>query len=189
MEQSELLRHLCTTLDRLKIRYFITGSQATIAFGEPRFTNDIDVVVDLTRTQLKDFCAAFPESEYYLSRATAEDAIAKRHQFNIIHPTSGLKIDVIIQPNTPFDRQRMDRAVRLPVAADYDACFGSPEDVILKKLEFYQLGGGDRHLRDIAGVLKIMGEKIDRQYIANWAANLGVDDLWQAILRRVEETG
>ena len=45
MEQSELLRHLCATLDRLGIRYFVTGSQATIAFGEPRFTNDIDVVV------------------------------------------------------------------------------------------------------------------------------------------------
>ena len=73
MEQSDLLRHLCTTLDRLGIRYFITGSQAAIAYGEPRFTNDIDVVFDLRREQLDSFCAAFPDSDYYLSRTAAED--------------------------------------------------------------------------------------------------------------------
>lgn len=47
MEQSDLLRHLASTLERLEIPCFVTGSTASIAYGEPRFTNDIDVVVDL----------------------------------------------------------------------------------------------------------------------------------------------
>ena len=47
MEQSELLQFLVTALERLGLRYFVTGSTVTIFYGEPRFTNDIDVVVDL----------------------------------------------------------------------------------------------------------------------------------------------
>jgi hypothetical protein len=41
METSELLRFVAGTLEKLGIRYFVTGSMATIFFGEPRFTNDI----------------------------------------------------------------------------------------------------------------------------------------------------
>lgn len=40
MAPSELLRQFVTVLERLDLRYLITGSMATIAYGEPRFTND-----------------------------------------------------------------------------------------------------------------------------------------------------
>lgn len=38
MEQSELLRFVAGSLEKLGIRYFVTGSMPTIFFGEPRFT-------------------------------------------------------------------------------------------------------------------------------------------------------
>ena len=47
MEQGELLRRVVDTLERLHLTYLVTGSIATILYGEPRFTNDIDVVVQL----------------------------------------------------------------------------------------------------------------------------------------------
>src|SRR4051812_29449839 len=90
MEQSELLRHVCEILEELGLPYLVTGSQATIAFGEPRFTNDIDIVVALTPERLESFVKRFPADEFYLSRTAAIDAIARRSMFNIIHPTSGL---------------------------------------------------------------------------------------------------
>lgn len=62
MEPSELLRHVVERLERLGIPYLVTGSTATIAFGEPRFTNDIDVVVDVRLDQLEAFCARFPRT-------------------------------------------------------------------------------------------------------------------------------
>lgn len=186
MEQSELLRHVCTALERLGIKYLVTGSQATIAFGEPRFTNDIDIVAAIEPTQLEAFCGAFPEEEFYLSRQAAQEAIAQQHMFNIIHPASGLKIDVIIPRDTQFDRSRFDRGVRVRVAEDFVATFASPEDVILKKLEFYKLGESERHLRDIAGVLKVRADALDRDYVSRTAAELGVAELWQAVLARVE---
>jgi hypothetical protein len=85
MEQDDLLRHLCTSLERLNIGYFITGSQATIAYGEPRFTNDIDVVIALESSQLDAFVCEFPDSDFYLSREAALEAIRDRGMFNIIN--------------------------------------------------------------------------------------------------------
>ena len=58
MEPSELLRFVVSALERLGLRYFVTGSTASIFFGEPRFTNDIDVVVDLQADDVAAFCAA-----------------------------------------------------------------------------------------------------------------------------------
>ena len=123
-----------------------------------------------------------------MSQPAAETAVRRKHQFNIIHPSSGLKIDVIVASDSPFDRSRLHAAAVCRPAPDLQVCFGSPEDVILKKLEYYREGGSDKHLRDIAGVLKVQGPRVDRQYIAEWAEKLGVLDLWQMVAERTDDT-
>ena len=103
MNARDLMEHFCGAMDRLQLNYFITGSMATIAFGEPRFTNDIDVVVDLPLSRVKSFCHAFPEPEFYCQEEPVRDAIRNCFQFNIIHSSSGLKIDVILTGKSDFD--------------------------------------------------------------------------------------
>jgi hypothetical protein len=186
LEDKDLLRYAVEALERLGLRYLVTGSMATIFFGEPRFTNDIDIVVDLPSERIGEFCAAFPPEEFYLSEETVRRAVRNRGQLNIIHPSSGLKIDIMIPADTLFDRSRFERAHRVRPEPDFDASFASPEDVIVKKLEYYREGGSEKHLRDITGVLRISGEKIDRSYIKEWAERLGLEDIWQMILERLE---
>jgi hypothetical protein len=160
---------------------------ATIAYGEPRFTNDIDVVVDLPAEKVAALCAAFPEDQFYLSAAAVTEAVRRRHQFNILHPTSGLKVDVIVAGDSEFDRSRLQRGLRLPVLPDRTVSFASPEDVILKKLVYYREGGSEKHLRDIAGVLRVGGERLDRNYLLEWVVRLDLGDLWQLTLDRAKE--
>jgi hypothetical protein len=179
MEQSDLLVFLCRHLEQTKIRYFITGSHATIVFGEPRFTNDIDVVVDLNETNCDDFCDGFPESEFYLNRQTAHQECQRQGMFNIIHPGSGLKIDVIVAKDDSRERSRMERSVKIPIADDCEGIFSSPEDMIVQKLKWHQMGGGERHLRDIAGILKIRDNTLDVSYISQQVTELGLEKLWQ----------
>ena len=52
-------------------------------------------------------------------------------------------------------------------------------------MDFYREGGSDKHLRDIAGTLKISGSKIDRAYITQWAEKLGLAEIWEALQQRV----
>jgi len=175
---AELLAHLATSLEHLQVPYLVTGSMATIAYGEPRFTNDIDVVIALPEDAIDAFCAWFPAPEYYCPRHMVADAVRKKWQFNIIHPASGLKIDVIIATDSDFDRSRLSRGERIATGNETLVSFASPEDVILKKLMCYREGGSEKHLRDIAGVLKVQGGRVDRQYIAAWADRLGVGEQW-----------
>jgi hypothetical protein len=187
MEQSELLRFVVSVLERLDLRYFVTGSTVTIFYGEPRFTNDIDIVVDLPAETVQEFCRQFPEDDFYVSHEAASEAVRRRSQFNIIQPRSGLKVDVIVPPSSEFNRTRFARARRVQAGEGWDASFSSPEDAILKKMEFFRAGGSDKHLRDITGVLRTSGSEIDTAYIDRWAATLGLTEIWQAILNRIRE--
>lgn len=63
MEQSDLLRLAVETLERLQIPYLVCGSVASGAFGEPRMTRDIDIVVDLRFGDVTALCDAFPAPE------------------------------------------------------------------------------------------------------------------------------
>jgi len=181
MEQSELLRYVTTVLEQLGLRYFVTGSVATIFFGEPRFTNDIDIVVDLPASRISDFCSAFPGDDFYVSEETVRRAVSRRGQFNVIHPASGLKVDIMVPSDDAFNRSRFARVKRVRPAPDYEATFASAEDVILKKLEYYREGGAEKHLRDISGILRISGEQIDVTYIDEWSSRLGLTELWERV--------
>jgi hypothetical protein len=188
MEQSDLLRFVVDAIERLGLRYFVTGSTVTIFYGEPRFTNDIDIVVQLPAGAVRDFCRQFPDEDFYVSEEAALDAVQRRSQFNIIHPRSGLKVDVIIPAATEFNQSRFERATRVHAGTDWDAAFSSPEDAIIKKMEYFREGGAEKHLRDIIGVLKMSGEAIDVTYIERWASALTLDDIWRGILDRLRQT-
>lgn len=187
MELYDLLARVVEAFERLHIPYIVTGSVASMAYGEPRLTNDIDVVAEMREAHVSGFLAAFPPDEYYVSEEAIREGIRRQGQFNIIHPASGLKVDVIIRKDTPFDRSRFARARVAYPAETYTASFSSPEDVIIKKMEFYREGGSDKHLRDITGMLKVSGDEIDEAYIVEWAERLGLRDIWDAIKRRLTQ--
>jgi hypothetical protein len=63
----------------------VKGSFATSLYGESRLTNDLDVVVDLPEERVRDFVAAFPSSDYYVSIDAVRDAVRRKSMFNIIH--------------------------------------------------------------------------------------------------------
>jgi hypothetical protein len=179
VEPTELLGYAAGVLERLGIRYAVVGSFASSFFGEARFTNDVDIVADLTAQALPQFISAFPPDQFYVSEDAVRAAIGAHGQFNIIHPDSGLKIDVIIPDAIGIDDQRLERRMRVqPRDAAFEAYFAAPEDVILNKLKYYQDGQSDKHLRDIAGILKVSGDRIDRAYIEDWASRLGLMEEW-----------
>jgi hypothetical protein len=187
MELADLLLRVTRTFEELNLPYLVTGSLATIAYGEPRLTIDIDVVVRLPGGAVDRLCSAFPEAEFYVSPDAVRDAVRRKSQFNILHPRSGLKVDVMVADDSDFNASRFSRSRTLAISASGEAVFASPEDVILKKLEYYREGGSDKHLRDIAGVLKIMGEELDLRYLDTWARRLGVDGLWAQIRRTTQQ--
>ena len=189
LEPHQLMQRLADFMETHEIAYHIVGSMASMVYGEPRFTNDVDIVVELRTEHVPALCTAFAPPEYYLAENAVHDAIARKFQFNILHPASGLKVVIVLPHDTEFARSQAKRIQRISSPGEYDAWFGSPEDVLLSKLVYFQLGGGisEKHLRDIAGMMKVLREKLDRVYISEWAAKLGVATEWTLVRKRVGE--
>lgn len=182
MEQLEFLRFTLQTLESLAIPYALVGSYGSSVYGEPRFTRDIDILLDLTPPKISLFCAAFPPPDFYLNEIAVRDAVRGRHQFNLLHPGSGNKVDFILPRDTPWGRSQLSRSTRERLLPDLEASIASREDVILGKLWYYSEGGGDRHLRDIAGILRISGDRVNRSEVDRWAKELGYLDIWHQVL-------
>lgn len=89
---------------------------------------------------------------------------------------------MFVLTDTAFDQSRFSRRQSHQLEDGLDAWFASPEDVILKKLVYYEEGGSEKHIRDILGVLKIQQELIDYDYLAHWASQLGLPQLWQDVV-------
>ena len=161
----ELMQMAALFFERRGIAYRIVGSMASMAYSEARFTNDIDILVDLREDDAEQIESEFPAPEFYVSLSAIKSAIRDRRQFNIIHIPSGLKLDIIQRKDNEFGTLDITRGQRLKSDGFYDAWFASPENVILMKLRYFQEGGSDKHLRDVASILLIQDKHIDREYI------------------------
>jgi len=184
VEQTDLLRLVLDVLESRSIPYMVVGSFASATYGEPRFTYDIDFVVELTDRDVPGFVAAFPDTDFYLSPEAIRDAIRRRFQFNVVHPASGNKIDFMFPRDDEWGRAQMARRHRVRLLPDREGYAAAPEDVILGKLLYFAEGGSDKHLRDIVGMLRVSSDQIDRSDVEAWARKLGVEDVWAAVQAR-----
>jgi hypothetical protein len=187
VDQPELLKFTIRALERLSIPYAIVGSFASGVWGESRFTQDIDILVELKPNDVPLLCAAFPDAEFYVSQSAANEAVVRHDQFNVINPMSGNKIDFMIAGKSPWVRAQIERRKRIAFFPDQEGAVAAAEDVILGKLVFYHEGGSDKHLRDITGILKFSGDLVDRDYVSRFAAQLGVADIWQSMLTKIQQ--
>lgn len=184
-----LMLRVAATCEELALPYFVTGSVASMAWGESRHTLDVDIVIELASWKVRDFCAAFPPPEYYVSEEAAMAAARAATQFNIVWTSLGVKADIMVFRGAPFDESRLARARRVQLPDVGTIMVSAPEDVILKKLEFFREGGSDKHLRDITSMIRISGDQFDWPYIEAWALRLGVVKEWRMIQERLRSAG
>ncbi|MFC1595666.1 nucleotidyltransferase domain-containing protein [Candidatus Margulisiibacteriota bacterium] len=66
MVQQELLTNITEKLESNNIQYMLTGSMASNYYGTPRMTHDIDIVIQISASQVQKFHQLFKE-DYYIS--------------------------------------------------------------------------------------------------------------------------
>lgn len=185
MTQSQLLQFAVETLERLGIDYALVGSLACTTLGEARFTNDIDIVVQLDVFDAARLCDEFSAPEFNFLKEKVLEEVEKGRMFNILHPESSNKIDFMLAGETQWASRQLGRALRREVLGVGDCRVAAPEDIILGKLLYYQEGGSEKHVRDITGILKISRAIIDREYLDRSAEELGVGSEWRSVLDKM----
>lgn len=181
-----LAYRLAEILDELGIPYAVGGAVASAIHGEPRATEDLDIVVVLDPAHVEPLIRKLG-ADYYVPTGHLRAAVDRHGSFNVIHLPSVRKIDIFVAGSDAFSRDEMARRMRMTIDAHPAAQLwvASPEDVILHKLRWYVKGGrvSDRQWRDVLGVLKVQGARLDREYLSTWAERLGFSDLLQEAFR------
>ena len=185
MNQADFLGRLVAKLEDAGIPYMISGSLGSSLHGEPRATNDIDLVIAPTAAQLTTFIQSLNEG-YYVSPEVAQEALQNRSMFNVIDHQTGGKADFIIRKDRAFSFEEFRR--RIPAnMLGIQASVISPEDAILSKLEWSKESQSERQFGDALGVAVIQWQRLDKAYLRKWARELSVGDLLETLLNHAEE--
>jgi len=188
----ELARKIADILLPLNIPYVVGGSVASSLLGENRSTQDLDLVIDLESRTAQRLIDAM-SGEFYISESAVTEAIAKSRtapresSFNVIYLPSMEKADIFVMgSDDPFSASVMSRRQLYPVSGltEEGIYIYSPEDIVLQKLSWYKLipGGSQKQWRDVLGVLKVQGERLDLAYLNQWALTLQLTDLLSGAL-------
>jgi hypothetical protein len=165
-------------LDRAGIEHMLAGSFASTFHGDPRTTNDIDMVIDCDRASLDRFVEQLDPGLFYVSPEAADEAWRRRGQFNVVILESGWKVDLILRKNRAFSREEFSRRQSAEVAGAR-VWLATAEDTIVAKLDWALAGESERQLRDVVGILEVRAGELDLPYIERWVRELDLVDLWQ----------
>jgi len=184
LEQQQAFGGVIDILEATGIEYVIWGGVATVMYGEPRFTQDMDVVVRLAYDQASTLARLLEEDGYYVSVEAIRDALDRHFYFNVIHLETGIKIDFSVAGRDPLLAWAFERRRVLDFDEFRRASYMPPESVVLAKLRAFQEGGSTRHLDDVAGILRTLGMELDLDYVGREAARMEVFGTWRELLAR-----
>jgi hypothetical protein len=161
------LRSIAAAFEALGVPWAIGGSVASGAYGEPRMTNDVDVIALLDVAAARKLGGLLGE-DFYVDPDVAVEAVRARGSFNVIDTRSLLKIDVFVPSPGPLGEGQLSRRRTLQILPGLRPLpVLGPEDVVLQKLRWYQLGGetSDRQWRDLVAVLAQNRATLDVAYL------------------------
>jgi len=180
----DIALRVARALDAVGVAYFLGGSLASSLEGEPRATNDIDFVIELSEAQVDAFSRALG-ADFEVDEEALRRAAQARASDNVFFLPWATKIDLFIAGSAPFDRSELGRRRWVEVRPGAGLYVKSAEDSVLRKLLWFQMGGqvSGNQWRDVVELLRVGAGALDAGYLDGWAPRLGVEGL----LRRARD--
>ena len=174
-------------LDSAGIDYLIGGAIAAWAWGEPRATQDLDLVVDIPIESVTRLSGELKARDMLVPPEIILDALVEDRAdipINAIHLHSGLKVDIYpIRSGDELRREAFQRRLEVDFGPPVGNVFvHSPEDLILYKLLYFSICQQPKHIRDITAILQAQKGQLDSGYIEKWISRLGLATIWNNLL-------
>lgn len=180
MQEVNLFLVFLERLNKTNIAYMTTGSVASIIYGEPRLTHDIDLVLQLYTSDIPQLLSVFDQKEFYCPQKEFIEREVERKcggHFNIIHHETGFKADIYPAGEDELHIWAMNRKKKIKIE-NCDLWLAPPEYVILRKLEFFKLGGSSKHISDIKKMLEISSDNINLEELKEKIIENGLTEQW-----------
>lgn len=181
MPEHSLFKLFIKRFNACGVSYMVTGAVASLIYGEPRLTHDIDIVLDIRESEVDKVLSAFPEDEFYRPPGSVVLVEAKRPSrghFNLIHHDTGFKADIYLKGMDKLHEWALSNRNKVKMGEDI-VWLAPPEYVIVRKLQYYREGGSDKHIKDIVGMLEVAEETIDFNALKKLINSYGLNREWE----------
>jgi len=192
LEYLDFVHLVLEALEEGAVPYLIGGAVAAWAWGEPRATRDLDLVVRIPEGAVEPLSRAFQKRDMHLPpdiiQARLEDGRGDV-PLNVVHADTGYKADLyLVRGEDPFRVEAFQRRMQVDLGPELGKVYlHTPEDLILNKLMYYGMSQQSKHLRDIAAIVKTLGDNLDVEYLRRWVDEKGLHSLWENLQRRIQE--
>lgn len=186
------VREVLDALEAAKVPYLIGGAVALAAWGEPRTTRDLDLVIELPFESMAALSLELERRSMLVPVDIMLDLLIEDRAdlpINAIHMATGYKAEMfLLKPGDALRESGLQRRRLVDLGPSLGEVYAhSPEDLILNKLRFFRISQQTKHVRDIASIVLYQANALDVSYIERWAQSLNLIDEWQEIQRRIAE--
>jgi hypothetical protein len=183
-EYRDCLERLAAILDECGLRYCLTGGAAFIAWGDPRTTQDVDLVVDVERLRqcLPQLLPQLKQGQFLLNEETIREAARSQRQFQLIDTVSTFKVDLYPRELVPG---QFDRAVEIEIMPDLRMPVSSRPDLIASKLVWISKGS-HKSRRDVKWLMRGATEA-EEALAREFVDGLGLAGLLEEVLAEPDE--
>ena len=190
MGYEEFVRLVIAAIEAAGVTYLIGGAVAAWAWGEPRATLDLDLVVDVPLEAVDRLSEELEKRGMLVPAEIIRDNILESRSdlpINAIHMYCGYKADLYpLREGDELRASALQRRQKIDMGEPFGELYlHSPEDLIIYKLCFYSLSQQTKHIRDITSIVITLGDELDFDYIENWANKKGWTSLWDDLLARI----
>lgn len=170
-------------LESTGIDYLIGGAVAVWAWGEPRTTQDFDLVIHLPADQVRQLSQELEKRRMLVPPDILLDLLLQPEgdlPVNAIHLDSGYKAELfLLRQGDDFRATSLERRRLVDLGPELGNVYvHAPEDLILNKVHYYGLSQQTKHIRDIASILATLQNQIDWIYFNHWIARLDLTNAW-----------
>jgi hypothetical protein len=178
-DQAQAFGGVIDVLGAVGATYAIWGGLAVVAYGEPRYTQDMDILLSPSGLLVGRMVQRLAESHYHVDRQVVQQALTGGF-FNVIHLYYHIKTDFYV-PNEPELQAMIAERVYLPFDEARRAAYITPASVIFAKLRAYADSQSTRHLDDIASIIRMQAGRLEQKELDIAAARLGLLGMWRSL--------
>lgn len=147
-------------LDEANIKNAVIGGLAVSAWGRPRLTDDVDLKVDASRSDVARLIEIL-KPDFRPIQDAAEHARSLGVLF--LDGPEGVRLDLLLA-DLGFDEHALERALTAEILPGFSARLCTPEDVILYKM----ITTRSRDREDVQSIVAEQGKSLDRNYVERW---------------------
>ena len=191
LEYGEFILLVLEALEAADIPYLIGGAVAVWAWGEPRATRDLDLVVQISDSAVVKLSEELNKRNLLLPADIIQERLNDNRgdvPLNAIHTLSGYKAEFyLLRDGGLFRAEAFKRRVLIDLGPDLGELYlHTPEDLILYKLIYFSLSQQPKHIKDIAAIMLTLGNELDTLYIQRWVDEKDLQTLWKSVQLQIQ---